>query len=364
MKILFDHKIFWLQKYGGISRYFVNLLKFIELKKKIQIKVFSVFYRNHYLKNEINQKYKVGTFIDEPVPKTSFFLKFMNDFFFNFYAKKYKPDLIHTTYFNHKINYNVPLILTVYDLIHEKTSKKRYENFLPKKNAISRADHIICISKQTRADLHKFYNYPKSKSSVIHLGADHLKNLRSNNKSNLLNKKYILYIGSREKYKNFNVLINSLKQLKKKDFILVCFGGKKFTNEELNLNKSNIKIKQIFGDDLKLKNLLEKAICLVNTSKLEGFSIPNVEAMSLGCPLICSDIPIFKEICKSSVLYFDVNSSKSLAKCLNKIMINEKIRKKLIINGKKRSLYFKWKNCTNQTIDVYNNVLKSSLKKT
>jgi len=55
MKIIFDHKIFWNQKFGGISRYFVNLIKKLNNEKNIECKVISPFYRNNYL-NEIEKK--------------------------------------------------------------------------------------------------------------------------------------------------------------------------------------------------------------------------------------------------------------------------------------------------------------------
>ena len=51
MKIIYDHKIFWRQKYGGISRYFVNLFKNLEYLN-INYKVISRFYKNNYLKEQ------------------------------------------------------------------------------------------------------------------------------------------------------------------------------------------------------------------------------------------------------------------------------------------------------------------------
>ena len=55
MKIIYDHKIFWNQQFGGISRYFVNLIKKLNNEKNIECKVISPFYRNNYL-NEIEKK--------------------------------------------------------------------------------------------------------------------------------------------------------------------------------------------------------------------------------------------------------------------------------------------------------------------
>ena len=67
MKIIFDHKIFWNQKFGGISRYFVNLIKKLNEEENIDYKVISPFYKNNYL-NEIDKKKVFGIFISNLLP--------------------------------------------------------------------------------------------------------------------------------------------------------------------------------------------------------------------------------------------------------------------------------------------------------
>ena len=77
--IFFGHK-----KFGGISRYFVNLLKNIQKKNNIDLRVIAPFYRNIYLKNEIDKKKIVGLYLKKEIPKTSFMFKRFNKFFKNF----------------------------------------------------------------------------------------------------------------------------------------------------------------------------------------------------------------------------------------------------------------------------------------
>ena len=72
----------------------------------------------------------------------------------------------------------------------------------PKKNAIDRADHIICISKSTADDLIRFYNVDQNKISIIDLGTE--KKLKVNSKAPI-EYPYILYVGNRHKYKNFEM---------------------------------------------------------------------------------------------------------------------------------------------------------------
>jgi len=97
-----------------------------------------------------------------------------------------------------------------------------------RKKIISQSDFFICISKQPQENFLKFYNVRREKTRVIYLGAEHI--IKENNITNFntgFNKPFILYVGSRAKYKNFITLFNSFCYSKKlkKDFNIVCFGG-------------------------------------------------------------------------------------------------------------------------------------------
>ena len=72
MKIIYDHTIFWNQKFGGISRYFVNLIKKLNEKENIDYKVISPFYKNNYLNEIDKKKYLVPSF-QTPFQKHLFF---------------------------------------------------------------------------------------------------------------------------------------------------------------------------------------------------------------------------------------------------------------------------------------------------
>jgi len=206
----------------------------------------------------------------------------------------------------------------------------------------------------SRNKIFNFYNYPIKQTSVIYLGSDHLKNIEPNNVDlKLDDKKYILFIGTKEKYKNFNFLVDSLSKIKNQNLMLVCFGGKEINIDKNSKNLFNFEIKQIFGNDSLLKKLLKNALCVVNPSKYEGFSLPNLEAMAIGCPLICSDIPVFREICKDSVIYFDLKDSSTLTDCINKILNDEVFKAQLIQKGKERASMFLWDKCSNQTMEIY-----------
>ncbi len=353
MKIVFTNSIFFLQKKGGISRYFVNLSK--ELNKlNVKQKIIAPISKNYYLKDL--RKNNLSFFIKKyPI---NFFFKKINYYLFKYYLRKENPDIVHETYYNRE---NLSIlkkklrIITVYDLVHEKFSslykkEKKQEKFGILKNV----DHFICISKTTQTDFVNYYKIPKKKTSVIYLGCDHLKKNKIKNLNLELPKKFLLYVGSRDGYKNFEILVKAINLLKKNyELKVVCFGGGNFTKleiEKYNFENNFINIQG--GDDL-LYFLYTKALALTNTSKYEGFGITNVEAMRIGCPVISSDNKTLKEIGSNACLYFKNNNYRDLAKKLKIFLYKEKIRKQFIKKGHIRSKVFTWKNCAKKTKKLY-----------
>ena len=100
MKILFDYKIFYQQKYGGISNYFYNLGKeFIKLEQNI---LFSVpIHKNQYISN-LNSNFIYGL-------KLKFLPHYLNNLFENYNhiftqkkIEKFDPDIVHESYYSKK----------------------------------------------------------------------------------------------------------------------------------------------------------------------------------------------------------------------------------------------------------------------
>ena len=362
MKIVYDHKIFWSQKYGGISRYFINLFKNLSYLD-VDYKVISPFYKNNYLKEEIEKKNIIGKYIAHPIPKTSFFLNIFNNFYLNYSIKKIKPDVIHTTYFNASVNKNgKPLVTTVYDLIHEKNMVFNKKYNLVKKDALEISDHLICISNKTKKDLMEIYNIPEDKISVIYLGSDHIISDKAF-PSQKIEKPFLMFIGSRKKYKNFISLLRciSISEKIRNNFDLVLFGGEKISFQEKkiinNLKLEPMNIIHEIGDDNKLSNLLINSTCFVFPSLEEGFGLPILESMRNNCPVICSDIEVFREVADDCAEYFNPLDIENMKHKLEETLFSPSKLEKLKELGYDRSLKFSWRECALKTLDVYKNLI-------
>ncbi len=224
------------------------------------------------------------------------------------------------------------------------------------------ADHIICISETTKNELINFYKVDEKKISVTYLGANHYF-LNNTNLPKDINFPFLLYVGSRLKYKNFDFFVKAYAKSTKinKNFKILLFGGGKLTQKEKDLlselKVDEHKIIQLEGNDNLLNFLYQKASAFIFPSVYEGFGLPIVESLKNKCPVVCSKIPIFEEIGKNSVNYFDLKDIDNLIDTILKVVEQEKKEKIFNDNINLIMEKFNWENCFEKTIKIYKNTI-------
>ena len=357
MKICFDNEVFWQQKFSGVaSRYYFNLIKYLVKNSDIDLKVFASIYLNEKIE-KLPKKILSGYKLKNRIPYTGKFFEKLNFVISKYQIKKFKPHVLHKTYYSSNLeNINSKIILTVFDLWHEKNSDYKY---LPKKNSIKIADQILCPSNKTKKDLMEIYNIEKEKITVTYFGIEDLKKYNKLSNFDNFDKKFLLFVGSRGRYKNFNNFIKAFSRSKilKKDFFIICFGGGSFSKDEKKLfhelQISTKIIKSENDNDETLYNLYIRACCLVFPSAHEGLGLPPLEAMSLGCPVISSNHEAILEGVGDAAVVFDpLNIDEIKFKLESTIYSKEKIEE-LIKHGYLQSKKFSWEKCANETLQIY-----------
>lgn len=305
MKILYDHQVFTWQKYGGISRYFYELIKEFDKGDDITISTSLVFSNNHYISDgRLVKHFKL-------FPNKEFRGKQRLMTPFNKIAtlrqlKKQNFDLFHPTYYDpYFLKYigDKPFVLTIYDMIHEKFS----EMFLPsdktserKRLLVEKATKIIAISESTKKDLIELFGTDESKIEVVYLGNSMFS--KPDAQINFqIPKKYILFVGSRGGYKNFEGFIKSVASIlnQNKELFVVCVGGGKFTSGEMQLLSDLTITEQVVQynlDDESLAYLYKNALAFIFPSLYEGFGIPVLESFACSCPLLYNNTSSLPEI--------------------------------------------------------------------
>lgn len=347
MKIVYDNIVFSLQKIGGISVYWGELIKRVSGVGKV------IFYESKN-SNLIGENLSVATKKESTVN-----YKFLGRI--PFLKKIEARSIFHSSYYRVSLQKDVANITTVHDFIYEKfrTGFARHLHVWQKKIAIYRSDGIICISENTKKDLIKLYpNVDEKKIRVIYNGVGkefkNNKNHLSHKFNELRGKKYILYVGGRSKYKNFDKAIDVLLNMKEYTFVVV---GNDFTSEEnerlKKINNRTYLFKNILTEELNI--LYNNAFCLLYPSSYEGFGIPIVEAMKASCPVVSvnrSSIPEISNGCALLVDRIDTDSFiKEILKLENKEFREIQINKGLIQAGK-----FSWDKCFNETYEFYKEV--------
>lgn len=369
LRILFDNQIFNNQQFGGISRYFAELMDGIVNHHSHQLIPMKLFSTNFYLSDKNLLKYQF--FLNTPKfrgkARINTFLTEKQNKLVTALIAKGEYDVFHPTYYDSKfLNFlpNKPFVLTVHDMIHElyldKNYKKVHSETINKRILIPKANHIIAVSQNTKNDILKIYpSISPEKISVIHHGSS----LKADNHvlQMKLPEKYVLFVGHRDSYKNFCWMISALKNyLIDNDIKVICAGGRGFEENELKMLDEFGLINKVIhipiDDDHKLAHLYEHAICFVYPSRYEGFGIPILEAFACKCPVITSNSSCFPEIAGNAALYFDLDKPIELLESLQVVQKPEQ-RSLLIAEGIKQLQKFSWEKSVSQHLEVYNNLI-------
>lgn len=369
MNIAYDFQIFSRQQYGGISRYFCELAENLSCISKHHIEVFAPFHFNEYLPSLSKVSHKGIKLKRFPFILGPFTVLKINTGLAHISLRgRNNLDILHETYYSQS-NFkpaSAKRVVTIHDMTHEifaDTYFKGSEVPYLKALAIQRADHVICVSKNSQLDVLDRLSVPEEKTSVIHLGYS-LTTPKSINMPVLTEKPYILYVGQRDEYKNFIKLLHAFGCTKalRDNFSLVCFGGGPFSSHEqkminkLALSKNDIV--QISGTDHFLCGVYGNAKVFVHPSLYEGFGIPLLEAMSLGCPVACSNTSCFPEIVDDAAEFFDPNEEDEISTAIQQIVFHPDRTSFLTKKGYERIKHFSWKQCAQQTLNIYEDLLQ------
>ncbi len=368
MKILMDTQTFDIQSFGGISRYCTEILK--RQHSPIQSICPIVYTDNLHLKECFPSLHGMSFFDklayyfqgDFSKRKKRNRIKKINEASTIKRLKDQDFDVFIPTYYDSyflKYIKDKPFVLTVHDMIHELMKnhiaydKELIEN---KKKLIEKATKIIVVSKNTKNDILKLYPHTNpDKIEVVYLSQSII-----NKRDTQLNlpKKYILFVGNRADYKNFNFFLEAMKPLlqEDKDLFIVCAGGGKLrTKERQFIQQFNIKDRVLQFDfkDYELFDYYNNAKCFVFPSMYEGFGIPVLEAMKAECPIVLANHSSFPEVAEQAALYFDLEDKIDLTNKIKQFIDNEDLRQEYITKGNQQVSKFSWDKTAEKCIQVY-----------
>lgn len=281
--------------------------------------------------------------------------------------ERYRPavigqdvEIFHSTYYRVPVANQCRVVTTVYDYIYERfaSGMRRAVHSFQKNMAIARADRIICISESTRRDLIECSGSRYADRIVV------IYNGVSNEYSPILGvqvQPQVIVVGARAGYKNFISVVYALAGMR--DIKLVCVGGGAFTKDEIHLMERHIKGRYRYAGYVtngELNREYNQSLCLVYPSLYEGFGIPIVEAMRAGCPVVAVNRSSIPEVAGDAAVLMEAGQPDEVREAIETVMVTQ-AREALVKRGRLQSLRFSWDETFKQTRGVYEGLLGTTI---
>lgn len=372
MKIGLDCRLFG-PKHTGIGRYVQSLVD--ELVKLDKENEYVLFVGKDFKEQIQSPRFEV---IKVNIPHYSL----QEQLFLPKIIAKEKVDLMHFLHFNVPVFYRGKYVVTIHDLIKHssrgmttttRSSWLYWLKYLGYKlvfsQAVKKAKKIITPSQFVKNEVIMEYKVNPEKVVVAYEGVDDRGLRRKEEGEEVLTKynikkPYLLYVGSVYPHKNIERLIKAIKIIINNyhlsvTLVIVCARNvfsERLHNKVVQMEAQNFVKMTGFVPDDDLSILYKEAGAFVFPTISEGFGLPGLEAMSAGCPVICSDIPVLKEIYGEAALYFDPLNPEEMAKKIVEVIDQKDKRNQMVERGRRQAEKYSWSKMAREILNVYTSV--------
>ena len=360
MQVGFDEQVFLAQRHGGISRYVVSLVEAFRDHPELGVDAVTGW---RWSDNQHSNA--AGLSRSLPLPELSGRAAILGQgayFVANAGRRRAarRADLLHHTYFHPRFmapGSRARHVCTVYDMIPElyPESFPMRDPHLAKRQYVASCDMVLCISASARQDLIDLYGDPGVPMPVTHLGVGPEFRPDVAAPSGVPDR-YLLFIGRRAGYKDFDVMAEAMTLLHDSQVALVVVGGGAFTDDETaRLSRLGIadRVHRVDVRDDELCRLYAHALAFVFPSRHEGFGLPTLEAMASGAPVVLADSSSHPEVGGDVARYFPIGDPAALAAQLDALIGDDDLRDELGEAGVVRAAAFTWQATAQATADAY-----------
>lgn len=366
LPITFSHDIFTSQTVGGISRYFCELA--LALSDSGQaVEIVAGRHRNQHLKalqgtKSVADAGLVRGRYEQPSRLPAQLLRLRNE---AWATASTRPDgIFHRTYYPllDLMPGRRPLVTTVHDMVWEMfpgEARSFAINSRLKRKAVDRADLIIAPTQATKRDLCRLWSLPADRVHVVNHGFTAPELPPDDGRHLLDGRPYILFVGRRGGYKNFACFLNGYARstLPARGIHLLCFGGGDFgPADHALLADAGMAdhVSWMGGDDATMMRAYRDALLFVYPSRCEGFGLPVLEAMAVGCPVaIANEAEALVEVAGDAALAYDASDIDATRHLLDTHAGDDAMRTILAARGRERVGHFGWQRCAAETASLY-----------
>lgn len=255
-------------------------------------------------------------------------------------------------------------VITIHDLIH-----LRFPQYFKAKvgpyyasvvrYACARAKRVITDDERTVDDLERFLSVDRAKVRVVALGV--AETFLNPPAPYVGERPYLLYVGNHRPHKDLATLFDVWSSLPERWAIDLYVTGPDDFAGELQQRSGLLRSIVALGDVTteRLAAYYAGAAALVQPALREGFGLPMLEAMAVGCPVVaCEDaVP---RLLTEAALTFGARDSAELRARLERLLTDDALRTRSIELGRAAAKELTWERCARETADVYREVLEES----
>ncbi len=266
-----------------------------------------------------------------------------------------------------------PRVITVHDLYfdvmgghYRRRHRLWWRLFFPL--ALASSDAVICVSEATRNDLAKFHRRFAKKATVIHEAGALIDETGSDQSATDFTAPYAIFVGNVSPNKNPGALVAALKILETHGRPVKVYhvggDGASLLARALQSVALASPIETVSGlSDEALAAAYRGATCMIAPSTYEGFCLPVIESQALGIPVVCSDIPVLREVAGEGALFFDPYDPEAIADCLDLTMRDADLRERLAAAGRRNATRFSWNRAAAEAEALFVNIIEGSMKR-
>jgi len=355
VRVAFDEQIFVTQRFGGISRLFAELSRQYTQDPSfgVELQPLASPVVNRYLLDDphLNRALAVWQ-AGSPLSALGRY--------FTHVRPRVAIDVVHNTFYLPHGLAGYPgakRVVTVHDMIPEMlpSTRRRLDLITLKRRYVRQADHIICVSHATKADLLATYSGITAPVSVVHHGVDPRLAPGAPAVPGLPDR-YVLLVGHRGQYKDAQVLMEAFATVSDPDLHLVLIGGGPLTSAECReLDRLCIRARtlQVTLPDDRMPAAYGNAVMCVLPSRFEGFGLPALEAMACGTPTILARGSSLPEVGGDAAWYFTPGDARELGERIRELLSDDASRADLATRGIARAAGFTWHATAEATARVY-----------